>query len=428
MTTIRKKAGTALFWVAAACIFAATPSLAANKTLTIKGSNTDSGDTIAIPDTAQVNLAVGDQGITITMPDLDLRLRCLGDVTADGYCYIAAGGTGGGSGAPDDLDFDRVPDIWDQCPSTPAGAPYTDKRGCADIDGDSYFTPEDECPTQGTQPVDSVGCPITTASFTVTASAGTGGTIAPAGERPVEDGGTLSFTVTPSAGYSFNTIGGTCPKGVSSGTSYRTGAITENCTVIARFTASTTSGYCVGAPPDVICDPNSDGEYNAGGSMDSWKDGTWGFVNTPIPKGKIVAFPFLANAGTGNSYSDLEAGIMEFSNNMADLSSSDYSWKGWFSETPGGAVLNDNAPYCRKYSPNPNPQQIKWSQSSTPDDYACDLGRAERVLYFNMEVACYEELLASVPLNERACTVGDRHPMDGAFAAYGAYYIKIYPR
>ena len=105
---------------------------AANKTLTIKGSNADTGDTIQIPDTAEVSVQVADEGITITMPNLDLRLRCLGDVTADGYCYVAAGGAGGGgSDNPDDLDFDRVPDVWDQCPNTPAGAPYTDKRGCA---------------------------------------------------------------------------------------------------------------------------------------------------------------------------------------------------------------------------------------------------------------------------------------------------------
>ena len=38
MTTIIKKVGTALFWVAVTCFFAATPSLAANKTLTIKGA------------------------------------------------------------------------------------------------------------------------------------------------------------------------------------------------------------------------------------------------------------------------------------------------------------------------------------------------------------------------------------------------------
>ena len=80
---------------------------AATKTLTIKGSNSDSGDTIQIPDTAQVNVQVADQGITITMPDLNLRLRCLGDVTDDGYCYVAAGGA---LGMRADAAMLRMPD------------------------------------------------------------------------------------------------------------------------------------------------------------------------------------------------------------------------------------------------------------------------------------------------------------------------------
>jgi len=395
---------------------------AANKTLTIKGSAADSGGTIQIPDSAQVNVQVADQGITITMPDLDLRLRCLGEATADGYCYIAVGSTGGsGSDSPDDADFDRVPDVWDQCPNTPAGAPFTDRRGCADMDGDGYFTPEDECPTEGTQPVDSVGCPITTTtSYTVTASARTGGSISPSGPRPVEEGGTLSFTITAGENYSFSTIGGTCPKGTTSGSTYITGAITGDCSVIANFTANTTSGYCSGTPSGVVCDPSADGRVNPGGTMDSWVAKTWGFVNTPIPNGKIVAFPFLANGGASNA----EA-LMEFSNNMPDLSTSGYTWKGWFSETPGGAVLNDNNPYCRRYSPNPNPQQVRWSQSSSPNRYSCNLGQAERVLYFNMEVGCYEEIMASTPEDERLCTVGTPFPGVGG---YSVYYIKAYPR
>ena len=96
---------------------------AATKTLTIKGSNSDSGDTIQIPDSAQVNLQVADEGITIVMPDLNLRLRCLGEVTDDGYCYVAAGGAGGGTGVLNDFDGDRVPDDWDQCQNTPRSAP-----------------------------------------------------------------------------------------------------------------------------------------------------------------------------------------------------------------------------------------------------------------------------------------------------------------
>jgi hypothetical protein len=261
MSTMTRSSLFKLWFLVTVVLLGTGMAAAATKTLTIKGSNADSGDTIQIPDNAEVSVQVADQGITITMPDLNLRLRCLGDVTADGYCYVAAAGNSDGTGNLSDADGDRVPDDWDECPGTPASATYTDKRGCADIDNDNYFTPEDDCPTEGTLPVDSRGCPITdnTTSYTVTASSGNGGSITPSGARTVEEGGTLSFTLTANSGYSFSTISGTCPTGPLSGSTYVTGAITANCTVVANFTANNTSGYCAGTPAGVICDPNSDG-------------------------------------------------------------------------------------------------------------------------------------------------------------------------
>ena len=257
-------------------------------------------------------------------------------------------------------------------------------------------------------------------THTVTASAGTGGSISPSGARTVNEGGTVSFTLAASSGYSVSGVSGTCPSGSLSGTIYTTGAITQSCTVVANFYATNESGYCSDTPADVICDPNSDGRSTPGGTMDDWESGAWGLENTPIPNGKVVAYPFLANAGAAGS-----EGIMEFSNNMPDLTSTDYMWKGWFSETPGGAVLNNNDSYCRKYSPNPNPQQMRWSQSATPSRFACNLGQSERVLYFNMAVECYEEVLATVPLDQRDCTVGVPFPGVGG---YPSYYIKVYPQ
>ena len=75
--------------------------------------------------------------------------------------------------------------------------------------------------------------PIT---FTVTASAGTNGTITPA-TQTANTGTTVSFTVTPSTGYT-TTMGGTCPAGTLVGTTYTTGNITADCTVTASFTAN----------------------------------------------------------------------------------------------------------------------------------------------------------------------------------------------
>ena len=414
MSTSLKNRFSGFFWLLPALMLIGSGTIsAATKTLTIKGSSADSGDTIQIPDTAEINVAVADQGITITMPNLDLRLRCLGDVTADGYCYVVAGGSSGDGAALIDGDGDRVPDDWDVCPNTPASALYTDNRGCADLDGDSVFTLEDACPSQGGQ-VDSTGCPITNAptTYAVTASAGAGGSISPPGERAVAEGDTLTFTLTADSGFSFNRISGSCPSGATSGTTYTTGAIAANCTVVAEFTANNTSGYCAGTPSGVICDPNA-GVENPGGTMDSWSDETWSFNDTPIPNGKVVAYPFLASGGASGA-----AGVMGFSNNMPDLGASGYLWKGWFSASPGGAVLNDNASSCRNYSSDPNPVNIQWSQAADPGNYDCDLGQAERVLYFNMTVACYADEF------DVDCNLGEPFP---GFFGYPAYYISASP-
>ncbi len=71
--------------------------------------------------------------------------------------------------------------------------------------------------------------------YTVTASGGSNGLILPLGNTTVTEGNTATFTVSPNTGYSA-TIGGTCPAGTRSGTQYTTGAIRNDCTVVATFT------------------------------------------------------------------------------------------------------------------------------------------------------------------------------------------------
>ena len=281
------------------------------------------------------------------------------------------------------------------------------------LEGETYVTGEitSDCAVKVTFTV--------VPTFLVTASAGEGGSITPT-SLSVEEGKTGVFTITANEGFSVGSIGGSCPRGRLSATTYTTGAINADCSVNVSFPAANASGYCSDTPEGVICDPDADGRVNPGGTMDSWRDQSWGFENSPIPFGKVVALPFTADADVidGN-------GVMEFTNNMPGLGGDGYHWKGWFSESPGGPVLNDNYPFCYLYSPNPNPQSMRWSQSSNPSAYACDLGKFERVLYFNITVGCFEEILAAVPEGERTCEIDEPFP---GFENYPAYYIKMYPR
>jgi hypothetical protein len=75
--------------------------------------------------------------------------------------------------------------------------------------------------------------PVVTA-YTVTASAGAGGSVGPA-SASAQPGQTIRFTITPNSGYNLITpVGGTCG-GTLSGTAYTTAPVTADCTVAAAF-------------------------------------------------------------------------------------------------------------------------------------------------------------------------------------------------
>ncbi len=376
------------------------------KTLTIKGSNADSGDTIEIPNSAEVSVVVGENGIVLTMPQLDLRLRCLGEVTANGYCYIAADS---GGGELVDGDGDNVPDSWDICPDTPASATIINTSGCADVDGDGYYANEDDCPTQGGS-VDSSGCPISSGgtTYTITASAGTGGSISPSGTTLVSSGATQSFTVSASSGYQIDDVGGTCPEGSLVGSTYTTGAVTADCTVVANFSQNNSSSatYCSGITSEledtVICSPNASGLFGSpGGNMDDWSDYSGYISEAQIPRRKIVSYPFTSDAAG-------QSGRIAFSTNSGRVQDN-MTFKAWLSETPGGAELATDGG-CSKLSREPNPEFLEWQQKNSSSSlYTCGLGTAERTLYLNVEVACHVATLG--------CEQGERYSSD--------YYVEI---
>ena len=74
----------------------------------------------------------------------------------------------------------------------------------------------------------------TAPQFTVTASAGANGAIAPAGATQVYINDTLSLTLTPALGYRVDQVTGTCG-GTLNGHVFITAAVTQNCTVVATF-------------------------------------------------------------------------------------------------------------------------------------------------------------------------------------------------
>ena len=84
--------------------------------------------------------------------------------------------------------------------------------------------------------------PVTT--YSVTPSAGAGGSISPSSSQSVASGGTTSFTLSATSGFQIDTVGGTCG-GTLSFNTYTTNAISADCTVVASFSALPVTTFAV---------------------------------------------------------------------------------------------------------------------------------------------------------------------------------------
>lgn len=89
-------------------------------------------------------------------------------------------------------------------------------------------------------------------NYTVSTSAGTGGSISPT-SASVADGSGTTFTITPNSGYSISSASDTCDAGTTegtlSGTSYSLPEINEPCTVTAVFKSNSTSATAIQSSP-----------------------------------------------------------------------------------------------------------------------------------------------------------------------------------
>jgi hypothetical protein len=86
----------------------------------------------------------------------------------------------------------------------------------------------------------------TTAGYTITASASTGGSISPSGSVSVTSGGSQTFSITPSSGYSISNV---VVDGFSAGavSSYTFSNVTANHSISASFAAKTVQTYTISA-------------------------------------------------------------------------------------------------------------------------------------------------------------------------------------
>jgi alpha-tubulin suppressor-like RCC1 family protein len=113
-------------------------------------------------------------------------------------------------------------------------------------------------------PVDVLTDATVPVMFTITPSAGAGGTISPNTPQVISAGSSQLFTVTPITGFAAS-VGGTCG-GTLVGMSYTTNAVTANCTVVATF-VPTTFTITPSAGADGTISPNTPQVVSAGSSQ-----------------------------------------------------------------------------------------------------------------------------------------------------------------
>lgn len=190
------------------------------------GSNTGiyRGMTTVGASTDQANNIIGAQGgeeISI-ISDADPSIS--ESVSFDQHTITATAGTGGTISPSYALVSHGDPATFTATPDTRYD--IASVTGCGGVlSGSTYITGpvNSDC---------SISAMFSLKTYTVTAAAGTGGTISPSSAL-VSYGSTTTFTATPSTGYYILSVTG-C-NGTLSGNAYTTATVTESCTVSAQF-------------------------------------------------------------------------------------------------------------------------------------------------------------------------------------------------
>jgi hypothetical protein len=341
----------------ASCLIASAV-WASGKTLTIKGYNDDPGSTIVLDPEATVGVTVNEQGIVIEMPSMDIRLRCSGDATAEGYCYLSA--SAGGK----DSDGDGVPDSVDECPGTGSSS-YVDNAGCAQVqaddDGDGVPNVDDNCPnTAASASVDGDGCSedqlFQDADSDGVANSADECPNTPTGAEVDANGCAASQKDTDGDGVTDDLD--QCPN-----TAPGTSVGNDGCAVVS-------GDYCANTPTTgVTC--------NASDNLDPWWAGE-GQREITIPARRTLAFPFTPRANS------VDAGVLTFTSYQEVLTN--HGWFSWFSLTPGGPAL-DTSGACQKalFQARGN-QLFSQDPAKSGDTNTCYIGNTARVMYLNYAV------------------------------------------
>ena len=242
----------------------------------------------------------------------------------------------------------------------------------------------------------------TSAAYTVTASAGPGGSISPSGNQSVTAGSALTFTLTPDSGYRIGTVGGSCSAGVVDGSTYTTGAITDNCLVTANFEL---------IPHTVTASAGPGGSISPSGDQAVVPGGTLSFTLTPDSGYRIGSVGGNCSAGVvdGNTYTTGtitgDCSVVASFNAIPALTS------GTIISNLSGAQGSDQYFYIDVPA---NASSLTVQLAVGPGDPDIYVGTSYPPPTTS-SAACYSELSAG---NNESCTISS--------PSAGRYYVRVY--
>ncbi len=221
-------------------------------------------------------------------------------------------------------------------------------------------------------------------TYTVSASAGTGGTVTPS-SRTVTQGNTTTFTVTPSTGYSRGSVSGDAAGGSWSGNTYTTAPVRQNRNltfsfVLNTYTVSAAAGtggtvtpssrtVSHGSTTTFTVSPSTGytrGSVSGDAAGGSWSGNT--YTTAPVTQARTLTFSFVLNtytvsaaAGTGGTVSPSSRSVSHGSTTTFTVSPSTGYTRGSVSGDAAGGSWSGNT-----YTTAPVTQARNLTFSFTP--------------------------------------------------------------
>lgn len=360
-------------------------------------SGTGDETVIQLKGSPSVQLSFQDDELILEFPTMDFRVKCLGDITAEGYCYLSAMAT-----VDDSVDYFSV---GGSVSGLASGQSVVLRNNGGDdltvsasgnfafattiVSGGAYNVSVAIQPNGQTCSV-SAGTGIAVANVTnVSVSCSStaftiGGSVSGLGSGKrvelrnnggdslgVTANGAFTFASSVASGSAYAVTVGTQPDGQTCSVRNGSGTAAANVSNVSVSCTDNTVTFavCQDVPNNVVCDP----------ALPELLEGSVGQITISVPANKILSVPsVLKDSTTANGR------LTYYSVDYTPIGEG-YYWKYWYSSTPGGPIINTDLgdPNMRCQDQRHPENTYYWSQNPADYQTKCYLGKEASVVYLN---------------------------------------------